>query len=77
MSFEVMRRQSSTFLAAVLNGPMSAQRSLRALMTCSPCAAKAAFSKMSREPAEEVSSISTWLRLLVDVVGREGDVAVR
>lgn len=38
-------------------------------------AAKAAFSRVLRETAMEVSSISARLRYLGGVVGKEGDVA--
>lgn len=46
-------------------------------MIALPCAVKAAFSRMLREKAKEVSSVSARDRYLVSLVGMKGDVAVK
>lgn len=72
MSFDAVKRPSSAFLALAPNRSMPRMGSLRTLMTSSTCGLEAAFSRMSRITAKEVSNISARLWYVVGRVGREG-----
>lgn len=73
MSFEGLRKQSSAFLTIALNKSMSRQGSLRTVMASSTSAVQAAFWKMSRKTARDVSSISARLQCFLRCrCGEEG-----
>lgn len=68
MSFDATSRHFSTVPTLFLNKMISKQVSLRASLTFPTCDVEAAFSRMSKESAKEVSSISARLVCFVDVV---------
>lgn len=72
-----MRQYSSGFLGLFLSSLMSEQGSFRLLMTISTFDAEAASSRMPREIARALSSISAGLRYRLGILRREQAVVVK
>lgn len=77
MSYEAMTLQYSVLSNFVLNRSLSKQRSPRTLMKTSTRDVEAAFLRMRKEIAREMSSVPARLGYIVGMVAREEDAAVK